>query len=186
MEDFIGVYDNAMHGDDCKKIIDWFESSTDLQTKGVSAAGINVKVKDSTDIPWVMQSSCILSKTIFSSLHDSFRKYVERYKILDDLEEFHLDPGFNFQRYYPNQGYFREHCENAGGKHRDSRRVLAWTLYLNDVTDGGGTYYTILDKEISAVEGRVVIFPAYWTHAHHGVVSPTQTKYIVTGWFEFL
>ena len=64
--------------------------------------------------------------------------------------------------------------------------VLAWTLYLNDVEDGGETYYTYYDLKVKSKEGRLVIFPAYWTHAHKGIVSKTETKYIATGWFSFL
>ena len=60
---------------------------------------------------------------------------------------------------------------------------MAWTLYLNDVSDGGGTRFVEYDETVDAVAGRLCIFPAYWTHSHHGVVSPTQTKYIVTGWY---
>ena len=186
MEDFICVYDNVLSTEECHSIINWFESSTDLHTVGTSAAGINKKVKDSTDITCIMNSTVPISELIYKSLHQSFKNYIKNFKILDNLEKFVLDPVYNMQRYYPNQGYFREHCENAGGKHKDSMRVLAWTLYLNDVTDGGGTRYTLLNKNIDAVEGRLVLFPAYWTHAHHGIVSPTQTKYIATGWFTFI
>jgi hypothetical protein len=34
----------------------------------------------------------------------------------------------------------------------------------------------------SAVKGNTVIFPAALTHVHRGVVSPTQHKYLLTGW----
>ena len=88
--------------------------------------------------------------------------------------------GYNLQRYNPDQGYHALHCENHG---RGVERVLAWTLYLNTVTDGGGTYYPEYDKTIDAVEGRLCIFPAFWTHAHKGIVSNTETKYIATGWY---
>jgi len=186
MEDFVGVYDNALPKEDCKFIIDWFESSADLQEIGKSAAGINREVKDSTDIACVMSSNIPVSNLIHEALHSCFKKYVGSFKILDHLAMFALNPGYNLQRYYPNQGYFNEHCENVGGHGIDSKRVLAWTIYLNDVTDGGGTRYTLLNKDIDAVEGRLVLFPAYWTHAHHGIVSPTQTKYIATGWFASL
>ena len=37
-----------------------------------------------------------------------------------------------------------------------------------------------------AVEERLVIWPAYWTHEHHGLMSETQTKYIATGWYDFV
>ena len=56
---------------------------------------------------------------------------------------------------------------------------------MNTVTDQGGTHFTNYDVTTDAVEGRLVIWPAYWTHTHHGVMSPSQTKYIATGWYEF-
>ena len=57
-------------------------------------------------------------------------------------------------------------------------------VYLNTVTDEGGTYFSNYDYKIDAVEGRLVIWPAYWTHVHRGVISKSQTKYIATGWYE--
>ena len=41
------------------------------------------------------------------------------------------------------------------------------------------------DKTLEAKEGRLVIWPAFFTHTHKGVVSKTQTKYIATGWFNY-
>ena len=61
------------------------------------------------------------------------------------------------------------------------QEILDSCLYLNTVTDGGGTYYAEYDKTIDAVEGRLCIFPAFWTHTHKGIVSNTF-KYIATGW----
>ena len=57
-------------------------------------------------------------------------------------------------------------------------------FYLNSVDDGG-TLFPLYDIGIKAVEGRLVIWPAYWTHAHRGQISQTKTKYIATGWFSF-
>ena len=31
-----------------------------------------------------------------------------------------------------------------------------------------------------------VIWPVDWTYTHRGIVSPTETKYIATGWFNYL
>ena len=57
---------------------------------------------------------------------------------------------------------------------------------LNDVEDGGETYFTSQDIKIPPKAGSFIVWPAYWTHPHHGLVSNTQTKYIATGWFTFL
>ena len=67
-----------------------------------------------------------------------------------------------------------------------SHRVLAWMFYLNTITDGGGTYFDNYDLTMNAVQGRCVIWPAYWTHMHKGIVSKTETKYIATGWMNYI
>jgi hypothetical protein len=58
-------------------------------------------------------------------------------------------------------------------------------FYLNTVVDGGGTRFPSYDLTVNAEEGKLLIWPAYFTHIHHGVVSKTQTKYIATGWFTY-
>lgn len=58
--------------------------------------------------------------------------------------------------------------------------------YLNTVTDEGGTEFLNQELKISAEKGKTVIWPADWTHTHRGVASPTQEKYIITGWLSFI
>ena len=184
MENFIGVYDNALSVEKCDYIIDWFESNNQLWNPGECGSddrpAIDTSIKDSMDISLNFNDSDEISKIIFFSLKDAVHDYMERYKIPTVVGKFSNDPHYNVQRYLPGQGYFAEHCEHD---HGSSTRILAWTLYLNDVTDGGETYYTRYDLRCESRAGRMVIFPAYWTHAHHGIVSNTQTKYIATGWF---
>ena len=94
-----------------------------------------------------------------------------------------VDTQYNLQKYNPGQGYHVSHCENAGGI--AMTRVLAWMIYLNTVNDGGGTSFDNYNIQTLAVEGSLLIWPAYWTHFHHGIVSPTETKYIATGWCSY-
>ena len=65
------------------------------------------------------------------------------------------------------------------------KRILAWMIYLNDVTDGGHTAFPTQNKKFQPRRGDVLIWPAYFTHPHRGIVSKTQTKYIITGWYNF-
>ena len=64
-------------------------------------------------------------------------------------------------------------------------RVLAWMFYLNDVTDKGGPRFPRHNLTLKARAGDLYIWPAYFTHSHHGIASPTQVKYIATGWVNF-
>ena len=57
-------------------------------------------------------------------------------------------------------------------------------FYLNNVPDGG-TEFPTHDIRTDAIEGRLVLWPSYWTHIHNGQVSHTTTKYIATGWYAF-
>ena len=66
-----------------------------------------------------------------------------------------------------------------------ANRFLVWMIYLNTVTDKGGTEFKYLNHTEDAVEGKIIIWPTDFTHTHRGVVSPTQKKYILTGWYSF-
>ena len=67
-----------------------------------------------------------------------------------------------------------------------SKRVLVWMLYLNTVTDLGGTEFDYQNFTCKAESGKMVIWPPYWTHFHKSQVSPSQVKYIMTGWFAYV
>ena len=184
MIDFIGVYDEVISPDICKKIINFFESNKDLQFRGryiiEGEITINTEVKDSMDMPLSFDDGTIPSTIIAKILNDKTSVYIDTYRSTDVIDVFSVEMGYNLQKYNAGQGYHLLHCENSG---RGMERVLAWTLYLNTVTDGGGTYYPEYDKTVDAVEGGLCIFPAFWTHAHKGIVSNTETKYIATGWY---
>ena len=39
--------------------------------------------------------------------------------------------------------------------------------------------------KVKPEKGLTLIWPADWTFTHRGVPSSTETKYIVTGWFNY-
>jgi hypothetical protein len=58
--------------------------------------------------------------------------------------------------------------------------------YLNDVHDAGGTEFFHQKLTVLPRKGLTLIWPADWTHTHRGIVSPTEEKYVITGWFDFV
>lgn len=92
-----------------------------------------------------------------------------------------VDPP-NIQRTLPTEGYHKWHCEDAGmgvGK-----RLLAYMLYLNDGFEGGETEWLYQSRREAPVSGRMVIWPAGWTHMHRGNPPLSGEKYIATGWVQ--
>ena len=185
---FIEVYDNVLTSEMCKEIIHFFDvAPPEIKNWGEtfltqSNLGVNKNVKDSTDITMNFNQWTEPNQIIISALRIYTEKYKEKHTETENVAGWRLTELYNIQKYEPTQGYHFPHCECANG---DTRRILAWMIYLNTVTDKGGTRFTNYDIITDAVEGRLLIWPAYWTHTHHGVASPTQTKYIATGWFEF-
>ena len=57
--------------------------------------------------------------------------------------------------------------------------------YLNNVEEGGSTYFSHYDLEIIPKKGVTLIWPAEWTHAHRGNELKSGIKYIITGWINF-
>ena len=61
-------------------------------------------------------------------------------------------------------------------------RAFVVQLYLNDIEEGGETEFLYIGKRIPARAGRLIIFPAGFTHAHRGNPPLGQTKYICSSW----
>lgn len=96
-----------------------------------------------------------------------------------------IDVNANLQHYEPGMSYDGEHCEH-GSDEDTCCRVLAWMIYLNTVSDGGGTRFWQQKTRANAVQGTMLVWPASWTHSHSGIVSPTEHKYILTGWCSYI
>ena len=65
-------------------------------------------------------------------------------------------------------------------------RHLVFMTYLNDVNNGGETEFLNQRIKFKPQKGLTLVWPADWTHSHRGLVSLTETKYITTGWLNFI
>ena len=183
MENFISTYPNAFSSEECKTIIDDINSS--YLIPGTVIDGIVcTKMKDSSDLHRNLSDVSTTSAIIGNTLRSCLEDYKKKHPQVTLIQEWEIINGYNLQKYNPGQGYHISHCENGGGA--GLQRVLAWMIYLNTVNDGGGTSFDNYNIQTKAVEGLLLIWPAYWTHFHHGIVSPTETKYIATGWCSYL
>jgi prolyl 4-hydroxylase len=195
---FILEYENCLSSDICEKIIDLFEQHPEFQNPGTTSLGVNENWKKDTEITlnpdlFIHPEWGDIMKVILSSLSSGLEEYKQKYTItnpddtksgIDAVQSWRIDWTYNIQKYKPGEAYYVWHCEAAGKE--TSNRILAWMFYLNTVTDGGGTEFQFQDYKCKAEQGKLVIWPAAWTHYHRGEVSPTQTKYIITGWGSFV
>ncbi len=173
--------------DICDIIIDYFEKNKSKQVKGNTLNGYDKDTKDTTDI--VIRPKEILSednkifRDYFQYLFKCQKDYIDQWPFLMNLGFKYQIGSFNLQKYKPGQHFRKIHTERSS---LDSlHRVFAFMTYLNNVEDGGETYFSHYDLEISPRKGLTLIWPAEWTHAHRGNELKAGIKYIITGWIEF-
>ena len=171
----------------CENLINYFELNLAKQTKGQTLGGVNPNSKDSIDIT-IKPKEVILPgnevfKAYFNELFECYKNYVEEWPFLKHIAQKLEIGSFNLQRYKPGQHFKKIHTERSTID--SSHRVFAFMTYLNDVEEGGSTYFSHYDIEIQPKKGLTLIWPAEWTHAHRGNILQAGSKYIITGWINF-
>jgi|TARA_R100000234_G_scaffold91324_1_gene59492 hypothetical protein len=118
------------------------------------------------------------------TIQDLIRLYCKKYEEMDNTAYFGIGEKYNLQKYPIGGGFKVWHCENDF-KSFNYDRCLVFMTYLNDVEDGG-TSFKYQNINMPAKKGLTVLWPAYWTHTHKGVISFTKEKYIATGWLNYI
>jgi len=148
---------------------------------------VDTKKKDSFDLGLVMVPDDLAVQYRIPDYYQSLKKcldqYVAQHEILRTLAPLELGESPIIQHYKPGGGFKLPHFERTNLM--SSQRALVWMTYLNDVTDQGGTHFTYQNYTATPHKGNTLIWPTDFTHTHKGVVSPTQDKYIITGWLSF-
>ena len=178
---FIGCW-NFENNKLCNEITQFFENNKNLQRPGVSGAGKNLKIKKTTDIPVnphdLKNPKFEIFKQYVGELHKCYLDYQSQWPFLKSIfKEVDIQP-FNIGKYFPGD-HFSPHSERTGLT--TLHRLFAWMTYLNDVEDGGQTYFSHFGIKVKPETGKTLIWPAEWTYIHAGEVVKSGNKYMITG-----
>jgi hypothetical protein len=151
-----------------------------LMTGSHGGGKVDKALKDSTDVTLPPGE---LANRYIRGLNEAARAYIDVYPYSNKLVPWGIIEPMAIQHYRPGGGYKVWHFERDNRNELIARRHLAFMTYLNDVDDGGGTRFLYQSLTIQARRGLTLIWPAEWMFTHKGEVSPSQEKYIITGWF---
>ena len=190
-KEFIGIYENAFTLKECEDTIKLFEKYHEAgysynrigQCKNalINVNDTAVSINIHTELDWNCEFIGSFNKRFYDYIYPI---YNFQYPILQKLPK-HKSKYIKIQKTSLTQGYHNWHCENdAFFNSKD--RVLGWTLYLNDVEEGGETEFLYQSLRFKPKAGTFILFPAYFTHTHRGNPPRSGVKYIATGWMEFL
>lgn len=202
-EDFIGVFHNSYTQQQCDNYIRFFKNAEKAGMVVDRQASENVSPFNKDDLSTTANglhiSQFMLDKhpelaevyihsTEFTKvlMDQCLREYCRAYPGLagfPDAEKKLSIQDSKVQKTVPGQGYHVWHHEH-GTSGRSPRRLLAFSLNLNTVDDGGETEFLYQKIRFKPVMGQMLIWPAYFTHAHRGNQPLSGEKYIITGWIE--
>jgi hypothetical protein len=183
LDNFIGAW-YTDEFDLCDRLID-YHSTHEQHVGQMGRDTYDPKKKDSIDCPMEDYSSPVL-KDYASLLQKVANNYIQKYPKCNAYAPWGVTQLINIQHYKPTGGYHAWHTERTMKQEPSASRHLVFMTYLNDVTDCGETMWWHQKLVVRPEKGLTVIWPADWTFTHKGIPSPTQDKYIATGWFNFL
>lgn len=189
-DDFIGIFDGVFPAEYCQNWIKHFDK--------VDAAGMSYSRVQGMDRPSHFgKDQAIDFRNCSMYTNDDMRiecndfnmgfwgvcypLYAEKYSILQTSDP-HKIYTIKIQRTSPGGGYHIWHAEDTA--RNVSNRMLTFILYLNDVDEGGETEFLYLSKRVQPKTGRLLLWPAGFTHTHRGNPPLKGNKYIITGWVE--
>lgn len=172
----------------CKDLIKYFNKSDKTNPGNIfmnNISGVHKNIKSSTDLLISANNNDTEIINYKKALGNIVNKYKEKYIYCDEGQaSWGLVNSFNLQKYKPNEGYFAYHCER--GSKITYNRHLVFMTYLNTVNDGGQTEFYYQKLKVKPEIGLTLIWGSDWTFTHRGITSKTETKYIATGWLDYI
>jgi len=179
------IYESSIDLNICDTLIAYHQ---DQRKKGIAFEGhvgsrVDHARKKSLD---VLVTAEDLNTPVATEIQKIADEYIKKFPWCSRYASWGIREIPQIQYYGPNDGYYVWHTERCNAKPNTQNRHLVYMIYLNDVTDGGGTEFYHQNLIVQPVKGKSLIWPSDWTYTHRGIPSPTQDKYILTGWFEYL
>jgi len=187
IENFIGVYDNFIMPKDCDQVINFYEEQNKFNNTFDRMFFENQNIDSKQDKQYFGSYKEIdVWIDNFKPLIFNFDIALQNYlKMTGGLSAFQVErlhyTSMKIQKTLPGQGYHTWHIEKTHGL-TYNHRALVWSIYLNDVEEGGETEFLHFSKRVKPKKGRIVIWPADFPYLHRGNPPLSGEKYILTSW----
>lgn len=195
-EQFIGIFPNVIEENLCKAFVQWFDKVSEANItltaqkefasqiggpdKNISQKTSNLRKDESIRIPSGLPMDAFptgLCVPLWTEMKKCANRYFSEYQTPQPLES----TGFKLHKVLPTGGYHVWHHEHH---YHAPYRILAWHLTLEAPKRGGETEFLYQSMRVEPEVGKVVIWPAGFTHLHRGNPPLEGQKLYLTGWFD--
>ena len=187
INNFIGVYDNYITTEECNKAIKLYEDQNKFKNtiNRIDGEQSSILLKQdkqlfanatNLDIWWENLKPMIFNFDL------AWKHYIQNTGCAEAYgQEKFFYTTLKIQKTLPTEGYHVWHIEHGKGFH-DEARAFVFSIYLNDVEDGGETEFLHFSKRVKPKKGRIVIWPSGFPYVHRGNPPLAGEKYILTSW----
>ena len=186
VKNFIGIYDGYITEEECKNAISIFDSQEKLRNtfSRLQIEKIDLKYKQDKHL-FCNGANVEIWYEDLKSLIVNFDLAWKHYSTIVGADEaFQVDFHYTtlkIQKTLPTEGYHIWHLEHGKGFENESR-AFVFSVYLNDVEEGGETEFLHQATRVKPKTGRIVIWPAGFPYLHRGNPPLSGEKYILTSW----
>ena len=187
INNFIGTYDNFITKEECNKAINIYEQQDKFNNTINRMPLENSSILQKQDQQLFAGAGNIEIwwedlKPMLINFDIAWQHYIKNTGALAayDNEQFHYTT-LKIQKTLPTEGYHVWHLEHGKG-FMNEPRAFVFTVYLNDVEEGGETEFLHFSKRVKPKTGRIVIWPAAFPYVHRGNPPLSGEKYILTSW----
>lgn len=195
-ESFIGEVQNYLNKEECNTLIELFKFYR--STGYVSKAGfrgtqgddkLNPNARSKTEYVFVSSYDMMavnhppghIVTSFFEKFGNTIDQYCELFGIGIPPADFQAHD-LKVQEVEPTGGYHVWHTEWAPKKYLPADRIFVYQVYLTDHEDEGETEFLYQGVKVKPEMGKLLMWPAHFTHPHRGNPVYKKTKYIATGW----
>ena len=187
INNFIGVYDNYIPEQECNNAIKLYEEQDKFNRTVNRIAFEKASTLNKQDQQFFAGANNLdlwweQLKPILVNFDLAWNHYVNN----TGADHAYSGKPFHFtcvkiQKTLPTEGYHVWHIEHGKGFDNEAR-AFVFSIYLNDVEEGGETEFLHFSKRVKPKKGRIVIWPAGFPYLHRGNPPLSGEKYILTSW----
>ena len=185
INNIIGVYDNYIIPEECNKAIKLFEDQDKFNNTLNRLDFEQSPVTQKQDQQYFANPKNISVwweelKSLVINFDMAWNHYIKNTGADTAYDSF-LFTDMKIQKTLPTEGYHVWHIEHGKGFSNEPR-AFVFSVYLNDIKEGGETEFLHFSKRVQPKTGRIVIWPAGFPYLHRGNPPLAGEKYILTSW----
>ena len=189
IKNFIGVYDNYITKQECNKAIKLFKNQNKFNNTLNRMQYENSSILQKQDEQFFANENNVELwwedlKTIMFNFDMAWNHYLQNTGAKESYgQDKFLYTRLKIQKTLPKQGYHVWHIEH-GSAFEMQTRAFVFSIYLNDVKEGGETEFLHFSQRIKPKTGRIVIWPSGFPYVHRGNPPLSGEKYSLTSWLK--